>query len=304
MGFTPNFMLMGGSGDGHTSPKVQRMKRSEDQVFQYVLTWMEGGRDKGWIIHYRPKHPPLSSDLEAAVNFLEEFKGFSDCPEFDFEQCYWRFIPFEEQPETFERSNADFAHKSFDAHMANFASGLEKLLAADSEVVPYGMNVLPSTPKAAQKAPASAVSPIQGAVNSNYKYDVALSFAHTERSDAERLATILRAKEVQVFYDGFYPEHLWGKDLAVEFDKIYRKESRYCVIFVSREYTTRLWTVHERRSALARLLEDRGKEYILPIKVEDVDLEGLAPTIGYLALASHPIENIAEILLKKLGRKK
>lgn len=85
-----------------------------------------------------------------------------------------------------------------------------------------------------------------------------------------------------------------------EFDRIYQKESRYCVVFVSHEYANRMWTIHERRSALARLLKERGKEYILPIKVEDVDLDGLAPTIGYLSLPSYPIEKIAEILLKKL----
>src|SRR6266542_199298 len=118
---------------------------------------------------------------------------------------------------------------------------------------------------------------------------------------AEQLATMLKEKEIAVFYDGFYPEHLWGKDLAVEFDNIYRKESRYCVLFVSPEYANRMWTIHERRSALARLLEDRGKEYILPIKVTDAELDGLSPTIGYLDLAVYPIPTIAEILLKKLA---
>jgi hypothetical protein len=278
------------------------MKNSEDDVFRYVFTWIEDGKDKGWTIHYRPQHPPLSVELEVALEFLEEFKIFSQCPEFDFEQCYWRFIAFEERPETFERSNADFAHKSFDAHGAHFAPGLERLLAAHAEVVPYGMNVLPSTQKLDQRH-ILETPPKQKSKDATYKYDVALSFAGTERILAERLATILKTQGVEVFYDGFYPEHLWGKDLAVEFDKIYRKESRYCVIFVSSEYAARLWTIHERRSALARLLEDRGREYILPIKVENIELDGLAPTMGYLGLASYPIEQIAEILLKKLDTK-
>ena len=137
--------------------------------------------------------------------------------------------------------------------------------------------------------------------SSKYKYDVALSFAGSERELAEQLAGMLKDRGIAVFYDGFYPEHLWGKDLAVEFDKIYRKESRYCVIFVSSEYATRMWTIHERRSALARLLEERGKEYILPIKVTDAELDGLAPSIGYLDITTYPVPQIAEILLKKLA---
>jgi hypothetical protein len=293
------------SGDGHTSPKFERMKNSEDEVFKYTLTWIEGGRSKGWTIHYRPQHPPLSPDLDAALEFLEGFNTFSQCPEFDFEQCYWRFIAFEERPGTFERSNADFAHKSFDAHATRFAPGLKKLLEAHADVLPHGMSVLPSTRKVVQETSVQESRPprAQKTKDSTYKYDVALSFAGTERPLSEKLAKLLRENGIKVFYDAFYPEHLWGKDLAVEFDRIYRKESRYCVVFVSREYANRLWTIHERRSALARLLEERGKEYILPIKVEDVDLDGLAPTIGYLALGDYPIEKIGEILLKKLNSK-
>src|SRR6266498_2783300 len=65
-GAGPSFSGKAISSDGHNSPKKQRMKNSDDNVFHYVLTWVEGGRDKGWVIHYRPQHPPLSADLEAA----------------------------------------------------------------------------------------------------------------------------------------------------------------------------------------------------------------------------------------------
>ena len=43
-------------------------------------------------------------------------------------------------------------------------------------------------------------------------FDVAISFAGTERELAEKLAEILRAAGIAVFYDNFYPEHLWGKN--------------------------------------------------------------------------------------------
>lgn len=103
-----------------------------------------------------------------------------------------------------------------------------------------------------------------------------------------------------VFYDAFYPEDLWGKDLPVFFGEIYRKAARYCVIFVSNEYIERQWTNHERQHAQARAIEERGREYILPIKVDDVELPGMPPTIGYLSLAETGIERIAELLLRKL----
>ncbi len=37
-------------GDGHHSPKQERMKESEDHSFRYVFTWIEGSSDRGWVI--------------------------------------------------------------------------------------------------------------------------------------------------------------------------------------------------------------------------------------------------------------
>jgi hypothetical protein len=133
-------------------------------------------------------------------------------------------------------------------------------------------------------------------------YDLAISFAGPQRELAERLATIVDDARFRVFYDDFYPEQLWGEDLAELFDRIYRTEARYCVIFKSQEYLDRMWTVHERRSAVARMVEERGRAYILPISVESVDLPGVSPTIGYLSLERYNIDDIAAILIEKLRK--
>jgi hypothetical protein len=131
-------------------------------------------------------------------------------------------------------------------------------------------------------------------------FDVAISFAGTERGLAEQLATRLQAAGIAVFYDNFYPEHLWGKNLQVFFDEIYRKKSRYCVVFISQEYRDRKWTSHELRSAQARALEEKGNEYILPIRIQDIDLDGLLPTLGYVSI-DVGIEKIASMLIAKLA---
>ena len=133
------------------------------------------------------------------------------------------------------------------------------------------------------------------------RFDVALSFSGTERKFAEELAKRVRDAGFEVFYDEFYPEQLWGKDLVVFFDNIYRKASRYCVMFVSREYVDRMWTTHERRSAQARAVEEKGNEYILPIRVDNTELDGLQPTTGYLSLDQYEIPRIADMLITKLG---
>lgn len=131
-------------------------------------------------------------------------------------------------------------------------------------------------------------------------WDVAISFAGTERQLAESLANILQAANYTVFYDDFYPDMLWGKDLVELFDDIYRQSSRFCVMFLSKEYVTRMWSTHERRSALARAIVERSKEYVLPIRIQEVEVPGLPPTVGYLHINKYSIEQIGEVLLKKL----
>ncbi len=297
-------------GDGHTGAKSERMKQSEDQYFRFVFTWLERPDFKGWVTHYRPQHFPLSAEFDAALKFLGGFHEFNECPEFEFESCRWRAFPYAAYEMTFFDGSAETAHRYFDSHKSHFSPGIERLLAAHAKLSHFGISFLDvkaSAPErerpAVQQAPPTAVrqatrQPVTQ--DRAFRYDVAMSFAGSERPKAEALAKYLRDAGLEVFYDNFYPEQLWGKDLAALFDRIYRKESRFCLMFVSAEYATRIWTTHERRSALARMVQEKGDEYILPIKVDDTDLDGLPPTIGYLSLANYSMDQIGTLLLKKL----
>ncbi len=297
-------------GDGHTSAVTpERMKTADDDVFQFIFTWIKNNeRDKGWTIHYRPKHPPLSVELRSIFDFLG-ISEFQQCPEFGFEPCSWRHIEFQERGDDIFNSNADAAHRYFDAHQHNFSPGIKALLAAQATMERVGMGFLPffarpemrRAQEIAGRVLTSRPEPV-AARRDNPNFDVAISFAGTERSYAEELANKVKTAGFEVFYDKFFPEDLWGKNLAEFFYEIYSKRSRYCVIFVSNEYLNREWTVHERRSAQERMLKEKGNEYILPIKVEDVELPGIPTTIGYLPIGIG-IDKIADTLLKKLKKK-
>src|SRR5262249_50869435 len=133
-----------------------------------------------------------------------------------------------------------------------------------------------------------------------YEYDVAISFAGEQRDYAEELATLLRAQKVRVFYDNFEQAELWGKNLFEHLLRIYSEQSRYCIVFVSAEYATKMWTVHERRSAQERVLKERDVEYLLPVRVDDTRLPGLPDTVAYLKI-DLGIKEIARLFVRKLG---
>lgn len=133
------------------------------------------------------------------------------------------------------------------------------------------------------------------------EFDVALSFAGEDRSSAQKLAEILQRNSVTVFYDEFYRAQLWGKDLYQHLQEIYKEKSRYCVVFVSEAYLLKSWTKHELKQAQARAFEE-SREYVLPIRLDNSVLPGLNSTVGYVDLRESSVEEVALMLLEKLGR--
>jgi hypothetical protein len=298
------------STDGHMAMSTKLMSTSEDDRFRYKFTFIDTGREKGFVTHYRPRHPPLSSEVTSVFKYLG-LKEFHECPEFDFEACHYRTLELLETDNPFE-GNVEFAHQSFGAHAARFSPAVEALLAANAAAERVGLTFLPIA-KPAERFKTDIVQQIRLPTNTKSKpgpamafdvalpssFDVAISFAGTERELAEKLAEILREAGIAVFYDNFYPEHLWGKNLTAFLDEIYRKRAKFCVVFVSAEYKDRKWTNHELRSAQAKALEQKGEDYILPVQVDDTELDGLPTNVGYVGI-SMGIEKIASLLIKKV----
>ena len=131
-------------------------------------------------------------------------------------------------------------------------------------------------------------------------YEIVLSFAGEDRKYVEEVAQFLRTKDVSCFYDKNEEVTLWGKDLVEHLDKIYRS-ARYCVMFISEHYYKKVWSNHERRSALSRAIEQKG-EYILPARFDNTELPGIRHTIGYVDLKNKEPVELAKMILKKLGR--
>jgi hypothetical protein len=134
----------------------------------------------------------------------------------------------------------------------------------------------------------------------DYDYDVALSFAGEDRPYVQEVARILNELGVRVFYDRYETADLWGKDLYTHLDDIYGKKSRYCAMFISRYYKEKVWTSHERAAAQARALVSGG-EYVLPVRFDDTEIPGIRATTAYLDLRRLTSDELARAILSKLG---
>lgn len=137
-----------------------------------------------------------------------------------------------------------------------------------------------------------------------YKYEVAISFAGEDRAFAEALAKGLKNAGVEVFYDQFYAAELWGEDLSEKLRNVYHDSSEFCIMIISRHYVQKMWTIHERKQAIERLIREKGKTYVLPVRLDGFtgEVPGLSGVIGYLpAKRSEPVK-VIETFLEKIGR--
>lgn len=136
-----------------------------------------------------------------------------------------------------------------------------------------------------------------------FEYDVALSFAGEERPYVEKVAEFLQANDVNVFYDENEEEEarMWGIDLSEFLYDVYSKRALYCIMFISNAYSDKVWTRHEKRSALERAINEK-REYILPARFDNTAIDGLPTTFKYVDLSKKTPEQLGKLFLLKLGR--
>ena len=136
----------------------------------------------------------------------------------------------------------------------------------------------------------------------SFKYDLAISFAGEQEGRVEDFVCTFKEAGLQVFYA---PEHqragqLMGKDLAVEFERVFKDESRWCVIFASEAYVTKVWTGFEKAIITGAFIHRGNTEYVLPVKLEDVQIDGLPDNLGYMSPSDGDDAAIAKAIVSRV----
>ena len=136
------------------------------------------------------------------------------------------------------------------------------------------------------------------------KYDVSVSFAEEDRPFVERVVRLLKEKNVKVFYDD--DERTWslGHNLAEYLDEVYRKKSRFCVIFISKHYAGKQWTQYEKERAQARAIYMEKKVYILPYRLDDTEIKGIEASTAYLSFKTHDEHQLVAAILANVEKRR
>lgn len=132
-----------------------------------------------------------------------------------------------------------------------------------------------------------------------FEYDMAISFAGEDRAVAEDLAEALSNKGVEVFYDKSFKIALLGRELADDFRGIYASKTRFAVVLISRNYLGKDWTNFE-FSIIREEAKKRKSEFILPVRLDDINMFGIPEDMAYLDYRKEGIDGVVNCLLEKL----
>lgn len=132
-----------------------------------------------------------------------------------------------------------------------------------------------------------------------FRFDFAISYAGEEEGIAEDLFRLLHDKGAKVFFAKNEKVYLFGKGLTSELDLIFGPHTKFVIPIVSGHYLQKYWPKYEFKTA-KREGRKRGFEFILPIRIDDVSLEGLAKDVVYIDFRKEGLLDTVEIMMRKL----
>jgi hypothetical protein len=135
--------------------------------------------------------------------------------------------------------------------------------------------------------------------NDAYQYDVIFSLAGEQADYVEKVAKCLTDEGVKVWFYKFNEVELWGENQIDAFSEIFTKSAKYCVLFISKEYTKKVWPNLERQFIQSRWLKD--PKYLLPARFDDSLVIGIPDTIGYINLKNLSPEKFSKTIINKIS---
>lgn len=135
-----------------------------------------------------------------------------------------------------------------------------------------------------------------------YEFDVAVSFAGTDRPVVTELVDALKRRGLEVFYDFDEQAVLWGKNLREKLGQVYSEDAQFMIVCLSDAYPERDWTNFEMEIG-QKAAAKRTEDYLLPLIVGTTRpaIVGLPATVGHLDLRDRSVEQVADLVQEKLN---
>jgi len=134
------------------------------------------------------------------------------------------------------------------------------------------------------------------------RFLVALSFSGDRRVFVEQVAHHLAVTlgRDRVLYDGFYEAEFARPNLDTHLQRLYHDDSELNAVFLCAGYETKEWCGLEWR-AIRDLIKLRQTESVMPLRFDETEVPGLFSIDGYVWIGERPPEEIAKVILQRLG---
>ncbi|HMN15786.1 MAG TPA: TIR domain-containing protein [Bellilinea sp.] len=126
------------------------------------------------------------------------------------------------------------------------------------------------------------------------KYDIALSFAGSDREIAEALFEELSSLGFSVFYDANESHRILAENVEEYLAPIYESESSYVVVLLGPDYPKRIWTKFESDHFRARF----GEGAVIPIWFDDAPTQMFDESRRFGGLEFHRGDDLASQVKK------
>lgn len=134
------------------------------------------------------------------------------------------------------------------------------------------------------------------------RFRVALSFPGEHRGFVEQVSESLCGKlpRETILYDRYYEAEFARPNLDTHLLELYRNQSELVVVFLCAEYDSKEWCRLEWR-AIRDLLKQRDPSSVMLFRFDDTEIPGLFSLDGHIRVDDRTPEEVAELILERLG---
>ena len=134
---------------------------------------------------------------------------------------------------------------------------------------------------------------------SEIDFDITISYASEDREVVYPITRGLLSEGLVVCFDEYMQPEWWGKELHKHLTDVYRNRARFCLMIISADYARKLWPTVEKEAAAGRAVRD-NLDYILPLRLDDTAVPGLPQSLVYIDIRYRTIEQICDLILKRV----
>ncbi|MCG8088238.1 MAG: TIR domain-containing protein [Candidatus Thiodiazotropha endolucinida] len=133
------------------------------------------------------------------------------------------------------------------------------------------------------------------------KFEVAFSFPGELREYVDQVSNSIKEAlpPRSVFYDNDFVAQLARPNLDTLLQTVYLKNSDLIVVFLSKDYETKMWCGIEWR-AVRSFINSRSDETVMFFRADDASIPGVFAHDGFIDMGKFPPEQSAEFVLERV----